>query len=166
MLGLRRSVRPVSLLSKSLISMRFQSTASTKIPLNADPIPKIKPEDEIPQSYPEVKRELYYKRDPYGDWDDVQNRRNLNEPLHPDEDILNLWSPEYYDTVPDSTAVKWWIYFFSGIGIYAGFMYFFVTPGRRGVPRSYPHDGLSRAMGARDEKEADILGARIDKTAY
>lgn len=178
MLRLRPALRPVSLLSRRTLftsSLRFQQagspsppsvTSETKIPVAEDPRPEVEAQDEIPTSYPEVKRELYYHRDPYAGWDDKQNRRNFNEPLHQDDDILNLWSPEYYDTVSDGTAVRWVSYFFLSIAGLFGVCYTFFYPERRAVPRNYPHDGLSRALGARTPEEAEYLGARVDKTAY
>ena len=35
-------------------------------------------------------------RDPYADWWDKQERRNYGEPLHEDNDILGMFSPEVY----------------------------------------------------------------------
>jgi NADH dehydrogenase (ubiquinone) 1 beta subcomplex subunit 8 len=42
---------------------------------------------------PRVKRQF---RDPYGDWWDKQERRNYGEPVHEDNDILGMFSPEEY----------------------------------------------------------------------
>ncbi|KAL2050250.1 hypothetical protein ABVK25_009477 [Lepraria finkii] len=35
-------------------------------------------------------------RDPYADWWDKQERRNYGEPVHEDNDILGMFSPEEY----------------------------------------------------------------------
>ncbi|KAF2858249.1 hypothetical protein K470DRAFT_283372 [Piedraia hortae CBS 480.64] len=35
-------------------------------------------------------------RDPYGEWWDPQERRNYGEPVHEDNDILGIFSPEAY----------------------------------------------------------------------
>lgn len=35
-------------------------------------------------------------RDPYADWWDKQERRNFGEPVHEDNDILGMFSPEEY----------------------------------------------------------------------
>lgn len=113
--------------------------------------------------YPIVEPDLYYHRDPDAPWDDPQNRRNVGQLLHPDDDILNLWSPHYYDTVKDSTAVKWQLIFFAGLGTFSGVMYLFFYPERRAVPRDFP-DGLARDFGARNEEEAELYGMRVDKT--
>jgi NADH dehydrogenase (ubiquinone) 1 beta subcomplex subunit 8 len=42
---------------------------------------------------PRVKRQF---RDPHGDWWDKQERRNYGEPVHEDNDILGMFSPEEY----------------------------------------------------------------------
>jgi len=173
MLKLRPLVRPSFFISKrALLFVRSQHDDSKKISFNVDqsqqagPQVDMNPADIVPESYPDVPRELYYNRDPYAPWDDKQNRRNFNEPLHEDEDILNLWSPEYYQYVDDKTAVKWVSYFFLTIAGFSGFCYMFLYPKRVAVPRNYPHDGLSRALGAKNAEEAEIYGARVDKTAY
>ncbi|KAG8533710.1 uncharacterized protein KY384_001451 [Bacidia gigantensis] len=36
-------------------------------------------------------------RDPYADWWDKQERRNFGEPVHEDNDILGMFSPEDYN---------------------------------------------------------------------
>ncbi|QIW97926.1 hypothetical protein AMS68_003444 [Peltaster fructicola] len=43
-----------------------------------------------------IKRQF---RDPYADWWDKQERRNYGEPLHEDNDILGVFSPEEYTHV-------------------------------------------------------------------
>jgi len=40
-----------------------------------------------------VKRQF---RDPYADWWDPQERRNYGEPVHEDNDILGIFSPDEY----------------------------------------------------------------------
>lgn len=46
---------------------------------------------------PAVKRQF---RDPHGDWWDKQERRNYGEPVHEDNDILGMFSPEEYTHTP------------------------------------------------------------------
>lgn len=50
---------------------------------------------------PAVKRQL---RDPYGDWWDKQERRNFGEPVHEDNEILGVFSPEQYTHAPPGKA--------------------------------------------------------------
>ena len=46
---------------------------------------------------PRIKRQF---RDPYADWWDKQERRNFGEPVHEDNDILGMMSPEEYTQFP------------------------------------------------------------------
>ncbi|CAL5869322.1 uncharacterized protein PFLUO_LOCUS3551 [Penicillium psychrofluorescens] len=48
------------------------------------------------QNPPRVKRQL---RDPYGGWWDAQERRNFGEPVHEENEILGVFSPEQYTHV-------------------------------------------------------------------
>ena len=50
------------------------------------------PDPNVTSALP-VKRQF---RDPYGDWWDKQERRNYGEPVHEDNDILGIFSPEEY----------------------------------------------------------------------
>ena len=43
-------------------------------------------------------------RDPYADWWDKQERRNYGEPVHEDNDILGMFSPEQYTHVTPTRA--------------------------------------------------------------
>ena len=38
-------------------------------------------------------------RDPYGGWWDAQEKRNFGEPVHEDNEILSVFSPEQYTHV-------------------------------------------------------------------
>jgi hypothetical protein len=134
--------------ARPLVAARFQSSLASNG--TADDYPKVEPD-------------LYYNRDPDLPWDDPQNRRNIGQTLHPDDDILNLWSPHYYDAVKDSTAVKWQLIFFAGLAGFSGLMYLFFYPERKAIPRTYP-DGLARDFGARNEKEGELYGVRVDKS--
>ncbi|ODV75071.1 uncharacterized protein CYBJADRAFT_189217 [Cyberlindnera jadinii NRRL Y-1542] len=154
--GTTKSLLSANILRTNVVGIkRFQSSVTTP------PLGKDVPLQE--DGYPYVKPELYYYRDPDAKWDDPQNRRNVGELLNPDDDILNLWAPTYYDTVSDSTAVSFQLIFFAGVGVFSAFMYFFFYPERRAVPREYP-DGLARDFGAKNDDEAALYGMRVDKT--
>ncbi|CCH45777.1 NADH dehydrogenase [ubiquinone] 1 beta subcomplex subunit 8, mitochondrial [Wickerhamomyces ciferrii] len=183
MLGIRSSFRQASIINRYGSLIRFNSSLPSKSSSNSSPnessstttepedytktrsIDEIRSADFTPEHYPDVKRELYQHRDPYENWDDVQNRRNFNEPLHPEFEALSMWSPDYYSHVSDWTAVKWNLMYFSCFGILSGIIYYLFPPERISVPRNYPHNGLAKAFGARDEDEAVLYGARVDKSA-
>ncbi|KAH3673273.1 hypothetical protein WICMUC_003732 [Wickerhamomyces mucosus] len=120
----------------------------------------------IDEQYPKVSDQLYFYRDPDLKWDDVQNRRNFGEVLNIDDDVLNLWSPHYYDDVNDLTAIKWQLYFFGSIGLFSSIIYLFFYPNRKAVPRNFP-DGLAKDLGSRlGEKDRHLYEVPIDKTFY
>ncbi|CDR42870.1 CYFA0S10e03290g1_1 [Cyberlindnera fabianii] len=149
-----RSMNPLS----ALTLRRLQSSVSTP-PTSSGNTTSTEETDD----YPDVPRELYYYRDPDAKWDDPQNRRNFGQPLHPDDDLLNLWSPHYYDTVSDAKALQLQFIFFGAVGAFSAIMYYFFYPERNAVPRDYP-DGLARDFGARNEEEGNLYGVRIDKS--
>lgn len=117
------------------------------------------------ENYPKLKPELYQLRDPYKKYDDQQLRRNFNEPVHPNYDLLDVWSPDWYQFVDDLYAAKMLFGAFLSIGIFAGFIYYFdLYPDRPNFPRSYPYDGLLKDLGAKDETDSHLYRARVDKT--
>lgn len=104
--------------------------------------------------------------DPYAKYDDPQNRRNKNDPMHIDEDMLDLWSPDYYDHVSDSTALKHNAIFFGLIfGISAVIAYFQLNPEKPAMIRSFPYNGLADALGATSEETAPFYQNKPDLTA-
>lgn len=137
--------------AQSTIPLSFKETVDETTPLNTTP--------NSPDSYPEVPREYYYHRSPDQKYFDQQNRRDFNQPLHLDDDVLNLWSPHLYEEVSDSTAVKWQLYFFGCIGLFSAGCYWYTggKPQRKAVPRQYP-DGLVKDLGG--DK------VYVDKTFY
>lgn len=84
-------------------------------------------------------------RDPYGDWWDKQERRNFGEPVHEDNDILGVFSPEQYTHVTPGKA-------FAALGCFvAVFLGFsgvcsFYYPDKPSIPRTFP-DGLEKELG-------------------
>jgi NADH dehydrogenase (ubiquinone) 1 beta subcomplex subunit 8 len=93
-------------------------------------------------SPPRVKRQF---RDPYGDWWDKQERRNYGEPVHEDNDILGMFSPEEYTHATPGTAFFQLGCFAAAVlglcGVVA--MYYPDTPA---APREF-EDGLERELG-------------------
>ena len=90
-------------------------------------------------------REKRQFRDPYADWWDKQERKNFNEPVHEDNDILGMLSPYEYTHF---TAKKAW--FLMGcfvttiLGLTASVRMLY--PDKPAVDRTFP-DGLSAELG-------------------
>jgi NADH dehydrogenase (ubiquinone) 1 beta subcomplex subunit 8 len=91
---------------------------------------------------PAIKRQF---RDPNGQWWDKQERRNFGEPIHEDNDILGVFSPEQYTHVTSKKA-------FLSLGTFvAGFLGFcglvsMYYPDKPSTPRTFP-DGLEKELG-------------------
>lgn len=99
--------------------------------------------------YPNPKPELAQDRDPYRKYDFQQLRRNKDEPLNIDDDLYDIWSPDYYQFVSDKTALKHNAVFFSLVlGFGAAIYYFQLNPEKPAMPRSFPYNGLAKDLGS------------------
>lgn len=119
-------------------------------PPQLTPFPPLQKANEDPISYqnggyvnpPPEKRQF---RDPYADWWDKQERRNYGEPVHEDNDILGMFSPEEYTHFTSGKA-------FFLLGCFAaslGALCWVVSknyPDKPSVPRRFP-GGLDRELG-------------------
>ncbi|KAI9884096.1 MAG: hypothetical protein M1823_004126 [Watsoniomyces obsoletus] len=91
---------------------------------------------------PRIKRQF---RDPYGDWWDKQERRNFGEPVHEDDDILGIFTPEEYTHTSPGKAILQIGFFISavfGLAYIVGFWY----PDVPAVSRTF-EDGLEAELG-------------------
>lgn len=99
--------------------------------------------------YPNPKPQLAQDRDPYAKYDFQQLRRNKNEPLNMDDDLYDIWSPDYFQFVSDKTALKHNAIFFSLVIGFGTAIYFFqLNPEKPAMPRSFPYGGLARELGS------------------
>ncbi|QMW34124.1 hypothetical protein G4B84_009590 [Aspergillus flavus NRRL3357] len=94
------------------------------------------------QNPPRVKRAF---RDPHGDWWDKQERRNFGEPVHEENEILGVFSPEQYTHV---TSRKGFFHLGVFVATFLGFcgLVSFYYPDKPSVPRTYP-EGLEKELG-------------------
>ncbi|KAI9642217.1 hypothetical protein NHQ30_009019 [Ciborinia camelliae] len=102
---------------------------------------------------PRVKRQF---RDPHADWWDKQERRNYGEPVHEDNDILGMFSPEEYThQKPGTAALQLGVFVLSVFGLCAvvGMMY----PDKQSVPREF-EGGLERELGGPTAVRARAAG--------
>lgn len=94
------------------------------------------------QNPPRVKRQF---RDPYGGWWDQQEKRNFGEPVHEENEILGVFSPEQYTHV---TSRKGFFHLGVFVATFLGLcgvvsLYY---PDKPSVPKTYP-DGLEKELG-------------------
>ncbi len=90
-------------------------------------------------------REKRQHRDPYGDWWDKVERRNFGEPVHEDNDVLGMLSPEDYNHfTPAWGAVLLGTFVAAFFGV-LGVVYVF-HPEKPMHPRRFP-GGLDKELG-------------------
>lgn len=90
-------------------------------------------------------REKRQFRDPYGDWWDKQERRNYGEPVHEDNDILGMFSPEEYTHFTPGKGILLigcWVASVLGLCGVVSLYY----PDKPSAPRTFP-GGLDRELG-------------------
>ncbi|KAF2091229.1 hypothetical protein K490DRAFT_54126 [Saccharata proteae CBS 121410] len=105
---------------------------------------------------PPIKRQ---HRDPYADWWDKQERRNYGEPVHEDNDILGMFSPEDYTHFSSGWgAVLLGTFIATTLGL-CGIVKLYY-PDKPSAPRTFP-DGLEKELGGptalRARKEGEDL---------
>lgn len=91
---------------------------------------------------PRIKRQ---HRDPYGDWDDKQERRNFGEPVHEDNEVLGIFALEDYTHMSPSRGALLWAGFISAI-LGVSYAVSVAYPGKPSVPTEYP-GGLEQELG-------------------
>jgi NADH dehydrogenase (ubiquinone) 1 beta subcomplex subunit 8 len=106
---------------------------------------------------PRVKRQ---HRDPYGDWDDKQERRNFGEPVHEDNEVLGIFALEDYSHMSTSRGLLMWVGFISAI---LGLSYAVTVtyPGKPSAPTEYP-DGLYTELGGAGAVRAFKAGDEVE----
>lgn len=84
-------------------------------------------------------------RDPYGGWWDAQEKRNFGEPVHEDNEILGVFSPEQYTHVSPSKGffhLGCFVVAFLGLVGVVSLNY----PDKPSAPKTYV-DGLEKELG-------------------
>lgn len=116
--------------------------------------------------YPDIEPKLALLKDPYAKYDFQQMRRNKNEPLSFDDDLYDMWSPDYYQFVPDKTALKHNGVFFGFIfSLCAAVAYFELAPEKPAMPRSFPSNGLAKSLGSGSDDTDYFYKVRSDALA-
>ncbi|KAL4784497.1 hypothetical protein BJX76DRAFT_327114 [Aspergillus varians] len=95
--------------------------------------------------YQNPPREKRAFRDPYAGWWDKQERRNFGEPVHEENEVLGVFSPEQYTHV---TARKGFLHLGAFVATFLGFcgVVSLFYPDKPSTPRTYP-DGLEKELG-------------------
>ncbi|KAK9346091.1 putative NIAM subunit of mitochondrial NADH:ubiquinone oxidoreductase [Lipomyces starkeyi] len=120
-------------------------------------------DDRMAGDYPDYPYVSNQSRDPYEKYDDQQLRRNYNDPLHEDDDMLNMWSPDIHDFVSDGQAFKSILYFFATVGV-GSYICTYFMPEKPAAPRVYPN-GLFKELGGSEDFE-EVYAANVDDGTY
>ena len=94
-------------------------------------------------------------RDPYGGWWDQQERRNFGEPVHEENEILSVFSPEEYTHVTPGKGffhLGCFVAAFLGLTTLTSVFY----PDKPSVPRTFP-DGLEKELGGPNAALVSVL---------
>ncbi|EDO38440.1 predicted protein [Nematostella vectensis] len=90
-------------------------------------------------------------------WWDVQDRRNFNEPIHEDEDGLNIWlwtEVECNDKYTPTEALTHWLTAFGLLGVVGFLSYLYDAANERpDLPREFPFDNLYLERGGDPAKD-------------
>ena len=156
--------------SRICLTRTYASASSTKATIydqtNGQTIELADPEHPEFADYKNPEFVLKQTLSPYAKYDDPQNRRNKNDPMHTDEDLLDMWSPDYYDYVSDSTALKHNAVFFGLIFGVASIIYYFqLYPEKPAMIRSFPYNGLADSLGSTSKEAAPFYQNKPDLTA-
>ncbi|GBC07636.1 hypothetical protein RclHR1_00760006 [Rhizophagus clarus] len=108
---------------------------------------KIREDDPLIGDYPNLPFESRLSRPALG-WEDQQNRVNLNEALHEEEEAISVWSFDLYN-YKTSTALKSLGIFFGSVGLFAIFLAK-TMPETPMVKKTYPYEGLRVELGRED----------------
>ena len=94
------------------------------------------------QNPPRVKRAF---RDPYGGWWDQQEKRNFGEPVHEENEILGVFSPEQYTHVtPRRGFFHLGVFVATFLGLCGVVSLYY--PDKPSVPKTY-ESGLEKELG-------------------
>ncbi|KAI9858891.1 MAG: hypothetical protein M1813_007193 [Trichoglossum hirsutum] len=110
-------------------------------------------------SYVQPPPEKRQFRDPHGDWWDKQERRNYNEPVHEDNDILGMFSLEEYTHTPPGKGFMQLGLFIAAVFGLCGVVYQFY-PDKPSAPREFP-DGLETELGGPGALRARKAGDKL-----
>ncbi|PKY50599.1 hypothetical protein RhiirA4_467161 [Rhizophagus irregularis] len=106
---------------------------------------KIRDGDPLIGDYPNLPFESRLNRPALG-WEDQQNRVNLNETLHEEEEALSVWSFDLYN-YKTSTALKSLGIFFGSVGLFT-IVLAKTMPEAPMEKKTYPYEGLRVELGS------------------
>ncbi|KAF9267850.1 hypothetical protein L218DRAFT_984723 [Marasmius fiardii PR-910] len=140
----------MSFLTTRTLSQRYIATKNaTSIPegeLNIEP--------EVLTEYPDVPAINRQYLPPTG-WEDNQMRRNFGDPVHEQEEMYSMWSPDIPVIDPNVALKRFAMAFLGFVGV---FLYIknYGTPEPHFVRRTFPYGGLVKELGGIEENKARV----------
>ncbi|KAI9372017.1 hypothetical protein BJX61DRAFT_543096 [Aspergillus egyptiacus] len=134
------------ILTRRLPQVALRSTAPRASFSQVRALKAAEPDDPLQnggyQNPPRVKRQF---RDPNADWWDKQERRNFGEPVHEENEILGVFSPEQYTHVSPGKGL---LHIGTFVATFLGFcgVVSFFYPDKPSTPRTFP-GGLEKELG-------------------
>ena len=122
--------------------------------------------------YPNYVEWSYQNRDPTAQYFEQQDRRHFGEPLHVNDDVLNMWMP---DDISESrfTPREMLLHLTIALGILGGIVwyseYIYDAPSKDpAAPKLYPYNNLyiERGGDPNSEPTEEDLKARIPRPHY
>lgn len=113
-----------------------------------------KNDDRLIGDYPDVKPEYFHHRNPYLKYDEQQNKRNTGEPIYQYYDMVDVWSPDRFDEVSDSVALRNTAITITAFAAFSMFIYYCTSHESPAVRRQYPHEGIYKALGGTEETKS------------
>ncbi|KAK9454417.1 hypothetical protein V1511DRAFT_501943 [Dipodascopsis uninucleata] len=157
----RRNIGTLKQYSPALLRASYASHNSS--PAKSDES-VIEGDDRLCGDYPDYPYVSNQKRDPSVKYDYQQLRRNFGDPLHENDDNLNMWSPDIHDYVSDRTAAQYIVFFFLTVagGAYLASFYALEPIA---APRIYPN-GLFKELGGAEYNKNIYVAKKDDGTYY
>ncbi|KAG8908314.1 hypothetical protein FRC00_011297 [Tulasnella sp. 408] len=102
--------------------------------------------------YPDIPTSSYQLRPAKG-WDDVQERRNIGEPVPAEYEALSMWTPDPPTHATPPSALRQFsiaVVGFLAFGVFTQM----TTPAPVATPRDYPYEGLVVELGGIEQNKA------------
>ncbi|CAO1613035.1 unnamed protein product [Jaminaea pallidilutea] len=162
--SLRSLLRPSAYSSAPITAVASTSSPSTSRTFLSATVPRRAQNagEKDPQlgDYPDVIPRNRQLRRYDKNWFDPQEKRNFGEPLHEQDDILAVMTPDLHAGVnPGMAARHLGLAMLSFAGFFA--LIYYITPEKPFIPRTFPRNGLEGEMGGKGllaPREEDFEG--------
>ncbi|KAG7089483.1 hypothetical protein E1B28_011163 [Marasmius oreades] len=135
---------------RSLLATRPRYLATKSATSTAEGELNVEPE--VLTEYPDVPPINHQYLRPTG-WQDNQMRRNYGDPLHEQEELYSMWSPDIPAIDPNVALKRFTMALLGFTGVFL-YIKTYGTPEPHFVRRTYPYGGLVKELGGLEENRA------------